>query len=64
MASADGAKWTKDNLGTQSVDKAPFCTVPGTSACERTLIRTAMVTHLILGATNTTAPVVSHAPLR
>ena len=29
MASADGAKWTKDNLGTQSVDKAPFCTVPG-----------------------------------
>ena len=29
LASADGAKWTKDNLGTQSVDKAPFCTVPG-----------------------------------
>ena len=29
MASADGAKWMKDNLGTQSVDKAPFCTVPG-----------------------------------
>ena len=29
MASADGAKWTKDNLGTQSVDKALFCTVPG-----------------------------------
>ena len=29
MASADGAKWTKDNLGSQSVDKAPFCTVPG-----------------------------------
>ena len=28
MASADGAKWTKDNLDTQSVDKAPFCTVP------------------------------------
>ena len=24
MVSADGAKWTKDNLGTQSVDKAPF----------------------------------------
>ena len=29
MASADGPKWTKDNLGTQSLDKAPFCTVPG-----------------------------------
>ena len=28
-ASADEAKRTKDNLGTQSVDKAPFCTVPG-----------------------------------
>ena len=28
MASVDGAKWTKDNLGTQSVGKAPFCTVP------------------------------------
>ena len=24
MVSAEGAKWTKDNLGTQSVDKAPF----------------------------------------
>ena len=24
MVSADGAKWTKDNFGTQSVDKAPF----------------------------------------
>ena len=29
MVSADPAKWMKDNLGTQSVDKAPFCTVPG-----------------------------------
>ena len=29
MASADGAKWTKDNLGSQSVDKALFCTMPG-----------------------------------
>ena len=25
MASADGAKKAKDNLGTQSVNKAPFC---------------------------------------
>ena len=24
MVSAERAKWTKDNLGTQSVDKAPF----------------------------------------
>ena len=26
MKSADGAKWTKDNLGTRRVNKAPFCT--------------------------------------
>ena len=26
MTSADGAKWTKDNLGTRRVNKAPFCT--------------------------------------
>ena len=24
MVSAEGAKWTKDNLGTQSVDKVPL----------------------------------------
>ena len=24
MASADGANWTKDNLGTENVDKAPL----------------------------------------
>ena len=26
MTSADGANWTKDNLGTRRVNKAPFCT--------------------------------------
>ena len=41
-ASADGAKWTKANLGTQSVDKckAPFCTRSRSHECrcERSLI--------------------------
>ena len=26
ITSANGAKWTKDNLGTRRVNKAPFCT--------------------------------------
>ena len=37
---ADGAKWTKDNLCTRSVDKASFCTRPRSHQCryERSLI--------------------------